>query len=153
MALINNASYDATIVAYGSGVAKNSGKAYFFIDFAVENEVLRWMGSPIKNDGQINAGFPTQLAAAGFDAERHTVADLSLGYGSDVLNDMGTTKIRVAQKINGSGEKEWAVAWVGESKTATVDEVKAAMPKDIDDKLKAAFPRPTRKFSADNVPF
>lgn len=153
MTLNNNGIYDAGIVAYGSGISKGSGKGYFFIDFSVESEVLRWMGSPIKNDGGLNPVFPAFLAAAGFDAEKNNIADLSLGYGSDILNDMGTVKIRVNQKTSGTGEKEWAVAWIGETKTTSVDQVKAAMPADIDAKIKASFPRPTRNINVDKIPF
>lgn len=150
--LINNKTYDASISAYGSGVSKQ-GKAYFFIEFVVEDEVIRWMGSPMKNDGNINDWFPAQIAAAGFDHTKHSISDISLGYGSDVLNDLGTTKVRIATNLNGQGEKVWAIGWIGESMSSSKEEINAALPKDIDEKLKAKFPKPTRSINADNIPF
>lgn len=151
--LVNNKVYDATISSYGSGIAKASGKAYFYIEFSVENESIRWIGSPMKNNGEINDFFPAQIAAAGFDAEKNSVADISNGYGSDVLNDHGTTKVRVSQVLNGQGEKEWSIGWIGESQTKTKEETVAALPSDINEKLKGKFPKPTRTINPDLIPF
>lgn len=152
MALQNNKSYPAKITAYGAGVGKSSQKGYFFIDFEVEFETVRWMGSPLKNDGNINDMFLSQLAEAGFDGEKHTLSDLTSGIGSRVLNETGDVMVRVAQKMNGTGEMVWSIAWIGETKTATKEEISKALPPNINEMLKGKFPKAKRDAMGD-VPF
>lgn len=150
--LENNKQYDAKISNYGSGIGKTSGKTYIFIDFNVEGVGMKWFGSPMKQDGTLNQMFPVQLAAAGFDASKNSLADLSAGYGSNVLNEHGAVKVRVVQKQNGQGIMEWSVAWVGESKRISKEETAAGLPPNIDELMRKASPKPTRPFGED-IPF
>lgn len=148
----NNKTYPAKIVAYGAGVGKNSSKGYFFIDFSVETEVIRWIGSPLKNDGTVNDMFLQQIAESGFDGEKHTVGDIANGIGSNVLNETGDVPVRVAQKQNGIGEMVWSIAWIGASNTASKEEVSKALPPNINDLLKGKFKKAKRDAMGD-IPF
>ncbi len=152
MALQNNKNYAAKISGYGAGVGKNSNKGYFFIDFDVDFETVRWMGSPIKGDGNINDMFLDQIAEAGFDGEKHALADIALGKGSNVLNETGDVMVRVAQKMDGKGEMVWSIAWIGETKTVSKDELMKALPSNINDMLKGRFKKAKRDALGD-VPF
>jgi hypothetical protein len=150
--LVSNSHHDGKITAYGSGIAKASGKAYFFIDFAVEGIGMRWMGSPMKADGTLNQMFTTQLAAAGYDAAKHTLADFNVGIGSNVLNENGTVKVRITQKPDGRGELQWSIAWIGEPKKLTKEELAAGLPANIDELMRKVAPKPTRA-TEDMIPF
>jgi hypothetical protein len=150
--LENNKHYDARISGFGSGLAKATGKAYFFIDFDINGHGLRWIGSPIKQDGSLNTMFTTQLAAAGFDASRYTLSDIAAGPGRGVLNESGTVKIRAVNKLNGRGEMEWSVGWIGEPKTLTKEELAKGLPQDIDAMIRAAAPKAVRPIGED-IPF
>lgn len=150
--LVSNSHYDGKITAYGSGIAKASGRAYFFIDFCVEGIGMRWMGSPIKADGSVNQMFVTQLAAAGYDATQHTLADFNAGIGSNVLNENGFVKVRIAQKPNQIGEMQWTIAWIGEPKKLSKEELAAGLPANIDELLKKVAPKAVRPLG-EEIPF
>jgi hypothetical protein len=150
--LENNKQYDAKITAYGSGIGKTSNKAYFYIDFNVDGVGMRWFGSPVKLTGELNQLFVSQLAAAGFDAARHSLAELGAGMGSNVLNENGTVKVRAVQKPNGRNEMEWSIAWIGESKKVTKEELAAGLPANIDELMRKAAVKPVRA-TEDMIPF
>lgn len=152
MALQNNKTYPAKIVSYGAGVAKNSSKAYFFIDFEVDFETIRWIGAPVKNDGNINEMFLEQIAEAGFDGEKNVISDIASGKGSNVLNETSDVMVRVSQKMDGKGEMVWSIAWIGETKTISKDEVAKALPPNINEMLKGKFKKAKRDQLAD-IPF
>jgi hypothetical protein len=150
--LQNNKMYQAKIVGYGAGVGKNSNKGYFFIDFSVESEVIRWMGSPLKNDGTVNDMFLQQIAESGFDGEKNSLGDMANGIGSSVLNETGEVQVRVAQKQNAIGEMVWSIAWIGVSNTASKEEITKALPPNINDMLKGKFKKAKRDAMGD-IPF
>lgn len=152
MALQNNKTYPAKIVGYGAGVGKNTSKGYFFIDFDVEFETIRWIGTPLKNDGQVNDMFLDQIAEAGFDGEKNIIADIATGKGSNVLNETGDVMVRVSQKMDGKGEMVWSIAWIGETKTITREEIAKALPPNIDEMLKGRFKKAKRDQLGD-IPF
>ena len=149
--LENNKQYAAKITNFNVGISKH-GKPYVTINFDVEGFGVKWFGMPMKNDGTINNLFQQQMAAAGFDFERHSFSDLSKGYGHNILNEIGTVNIRVVNKMNGVGNMEWSVAWIGESKVPTKDEINAALPANFDELLKASAPKSTRPIE-DTIPF
>lgn len=150
--LENNKQYNAKITNYALGLSKTGNKPYLTIDFDIDGIGVRWFGMPMKNTGEINDLFKLQLAEAGFDFSRCNFSDLSKGYGSSLLNETGTVKIRVHNKMNGQGNMEWSVAWIGESKSVSKDEIAAALPAGFDDLLKANAPKANRP-AEDMIPF
>lgn len=149
--LENNKAYEAKITNFKVGIAK-TGSPYLAIDFDVEGFGISWFGMPMKKDGTINNLFQQQIAAAGFDFSRNSFSDLSKGYGNNILNEAGKVKIRAVNKMNGMGVMEWSVGWIGDSKSASSEEIAKVLPANFDDIFKANAPKSTRP-TEDMIPF
>lgn len=144
---------------YGINQSK-AGGMFVFIDIEKDDVTLRWYGSPIKKDGTPNEMCLAQLVACGFDLEKD-ISSLGEGIDSGLLVTDEDIDCVVANEMNGKGEMEAKVKWLGVNPTPrlSTDEVKALITDEQRDKLKALsskFKTRTRKKVAspdEEVPF
>jgi hypothetical protein len=123
---------------YGLSQSKTGGLT-IFIDVEKDGDSKRWYGSPYKRDGEVNEMCIAQLAACGFDP---SAGFDKLGEGVEggaLITDEDIDCV-VANELNGKGELEPRLKWIGINPTPrlSADEAKQIVTSEQQQKLMAS---------------
>lgn len=123
---------------YGISQSKAGGLT-IFIDVEKDGDTKRWYGSPYKRDGELNDMCVAQLAACGFDPSKG-FDRLGEGIEGGALITDEDIDCAVALEMNGKGEQEARIKWLGVNPTPrlSADEVKQLVTTEQQEKLKAS---------------
>lgn len=127
------------IVDYGVTKTKK-GSFQVFVNLLVDGrDSATWYGMPIKNNGEINVFCFTQLAYCGFNAETHSIEDLSRGTESGLLITSEDIEVYARMETDGKGDEILRVNSLGPLGPIKIDvnEAKSLLSAEQSAKLKA----------------